>query len=131
MVVFKSGSLVLGVCCNLEMLKLSSLHHKSEKILMYVLSRNKHTISPYLIRRGFSKVPKTFRARKPFVKLQPANSVKLVFSYVVKGIKSKITAKFPTSRRLRFEYTKRIMSTEMRPKSFGTFEKRGPGLVDY
>ena len=94
---------------------------------MYVLSRNKHAISPYLIRRGFSKVPKTFRARKPFVKLQPANSLKLVFSYVVKGIKSKITAKFPASRRLRFEYTKRIVSTEMRPKSFGTFEKRGPG----
>ena len=93
---------------------------------MYVLSRNKHTISPYLIRRGFSKVPKTFRARKPFVKLQPANSVKLGFSYVVKGIKSKITAKFLASRRLHFEYTKRIMSTEMRPKSFGTFEKQGP-----
>ena len=55
------------------------------------------------------------------------NSVKLVFSYVVKRIKSKITAKFPASRRLRFEYTKRIMSTEMRPKSFGTFEKWGPG----
>ena len=58
----------------------------------------------------FSKFPKTFRARKPFVKLQPANSVKLVFSYVVKGIKSKITAKFPASRRLRFEYTKYIFN---------------------
>ena len=29
---------------------------------------------------------------KPFVKLRPANSVKLVFSYAVKGIKIKITA---------------------------------------
>ena len=29
---------------------------------------------------------------------------------------------FPASKRLRFEYTKRIMSTKMRPKSFGTFE---------
>ena len=34
---------------------------------------------------------------KPFVKLRPAYSVKLVFSYVVKGIKMKITAKFCVS----------------------------------
>ena len=37
---------------------------------------------------------------KPFVKLRSAYSVKLVFSYVVKGIKIKITAKFRASRRL-------------------------------
>ena len=42
---------------------------------------------------------------KPFVKVRPAYSVKLVFSYVVKGIKTKITAKFRASRRLRFEDT--------------------------
>ena len=41
--------------------------------------------------------------------LRPAYSAKLVFSYVVKGIKIKITAKFRASRRLRFEDTKRIM----------------------
>ena len=35
---------------------------------------------------------------KPFVKLQPAYSGKLVFSYIVKGIKIKITAKFGASR---------------------------------
>ena len=64
---------------------------------------------------------------KPFVKVRPAYSVKLVFSYVVKGIKTKITAKFRASRRLRFEDTKRIMSSEIRPKSFGTFEKQAPG----
>ena len=63
----------------------------------------------------------------PFVKLRPAYSVKLGFSYVVKGIKIKITAKFRASRRLRFEDAKRIMSPEIRPKSFGTFEKRAPG----
>ena len=63
---------------------------------------------------------------KPFVKLQPAYSIKLVFSYVVKGIKMKITAKFRASRRLRFEDKKSSMSPEMRPKSFGTFEKRAP-----
>ena len=61
---------------------------------------------------------------KPFIKFRPAYSVKLVFSYVVKGRKIKITVKFRASRRLRFEDTKRIMSPEMRPKSFGTSEKR-------
>ena len=64
---------------------------------------------------------------KPFVKVRPAYSVKLVFSYVVKGIKTKITAKFRALRRLRFEDTKRIISPEIRPKSFGTFEKQAPG----
>ena len=64
---------------------------------------------------------------KPFVKLRPAYSVELIFSHVVEGIKIKITAKFRASRRLRFEDTKRIMSPEIRPKSFGTFEKQAPG----
>ena len=71
-----------------------------------------------------------FGPEKPFVKLRPAFSVKLVFSYVVKGIKIKITARFRASRRLRFEDTKRIMSPEIRPKSFGTFEKQAPGPVN-
>ena len=64
---------------------------------------------------------------KSFVKLRPAYSVKRVFSYVLKGIKIKITVKHRASRRLHFEDKKRIMSPEMRPKSFGTFEKRAPG----
>jgi len=68
-----------------------------------------------------------FGPEKPFVKSRPAYSVKLIFSYVVKGIKIKITVKFRASRRLSFEDTKRIMSPEMRPKSFGTFEKQAPG----
>ena len=67
-----------------------------------------------------------FGPEKPFVKVRPAYSVKLVFSYVVTGIKIKITAMFPTSRRLRFGDTKRIMSAEIRLKSFGTFEKQAP-----
>ena len=66
-----------------------------------------------------------FGPEKPFVKLLPAYSVKLVFSYVVKGIKIKITAKFRASRRLRFEDTKKTMSPEIRPKSFGT-SRNGP-----
>ena len=68
-----------------------------------------------------------FGREKPVVKLRPAYSVKLVFLYVVKGVKMKITAKFRASRRLRFEDTKRIVSPEIRPKRFGTFEKQAPG----
>ena len=73
------------------------------------------------------KSRKLFGPEEPFVRLRSAYSVKLIFSYVVKRIKTKITAKFRASRRLRFEDAKRIMSPEMRPKSFGTFEKRAPG----
>ena len=54
--------------------------------------------------------------------------IKLGFSYVVKGWKVK-TTRF--SRCLRVEDTKRIISLDyMRPKSFGTFEKRAPDLFD-
>ena len=70
-----------------------------------------------------------FGPEKPFVKLRTAYSVKLVFSYVINRSQIKIAAKFRASRGLRFEDTKRIMSPEMRPKSFGTFEKQVPGPV--
>ena len=52
------------------------------------------------------------RPEKPFVRLRPAYSVNLVFSYVVKGWKIKITVRFRDSRGLRFEDTKRSMSHE-------------------
>ena len=68
-----------------------------------------------------------FGPEKPFVKLRTAYSVKLVFSYVIKRTQVKIAAKFRASRRLRFEDTMRTISPEMRPKSFGTFEKWVPG----
>ena len=74
------------------------------------------------------KSRKRFGPEKPFAKFRPAYSVKMIFSYVVKEIKIKITAKFRASRRLCFEDTKRIMSPEKRLKSFGTFEKRAPAL---
>ena len=74
---------------------------------------------------------KLFGLEKPSVKRRPSYSVKLVFAYVVKGIKIKITAKFRASVRLRFEDTKRIVSPEMRPKSFGTSEKQAPGLLAF
>ena len=40
------------------------------------------------------------------MKLRPAYSVKLVFSFVVKGIKVKVTEKFRVSRGLQIEDTK-------------------------
>ena len=69
-----------------------------------------------------------FGPEKPFVRLQPAYSVKLVLSDVVKGMKMKIWTKCRASRSLRFKDTKRIMPPEMHPKSLGTFEKQAPGL---
>ena len=72
----------------------------------------------------FSKVPRTFRARKAIRKLRPAYSVKLVFSYVVKGIKIKITAKFRASRRLRFEDTKRVCHPKYTGKVWGLLRNR-------
>ena len=41
-------------------------------------------------------------SEKPFLKLRLISSLKLVFRYVVKRIKIKMTAKFRASRRLRF-----------------------------
>ena len=81
-----------------------------------------------LLRPVSRKSRKLFGPEKPFVRLRSAYSVKLIFSYVVKRIKIKITKKFRASRRLSCEDTKRIMSPEMPPKSFGTFEKQVPGL---
>ena len=72
------------------------------------------------------KSRKHFGPEKPFVKLWLVSSFRPVFWYVVNRMKIKTTAKFRASRRLRFKDTKIIMSPELRPKSFGTFEKRTP-----
>ena len=74
------------------------------------------------------KSRRRFGPKKPFLKLRNANSAKVIFSYAVKGKHLKKTAKFRASRRLRFEDTKRIVSPETRPKSFGTFVKQVPGF---
>ena len=70
---------------------------------------------------------KLYGPEKPFVKLRPAYSVKLVFSYVVKGIKVEITAKFRDTGHLRFEDTKRIISPE-KIRAFRETGPRGPFL---
>ena len=59
---------------------------------------------------------------KAFVKLRLAYSVKLVFLYVVKGIKVKIAAKFHVTEHFRFEDRKRIMSSG----KFRVFRETGP-----
>ena len=69
------------------------------------------------------KSRKLFGPEKAFVKLRPVYSVKLVFSFVVRGMKIKINAKFRASRRLRFEDTKRTM---LSPEKFRDFRERGP-----
>ena len=71
-------------------------------------------------RDPFLESPQNFSGRLSY-------SIKLVFSYVVKGRKIKITAKFRALRRLHFEDTKKSMSPEMRPNGFGTSEKWAPG----
>ena len=71
------------------------------------------------------KSRKFFGPEKPFVKLRPAYSLKLVFLYVVKGMKIKITATFLASRRLRFEDTKRIV-TRNAPEKSRDFRETGP-----
>ena len=96
-------------------------------IVIYPVDSPIHRLNNWGLGPVSRKSRKLFGSVEPFVELRPAYSIKLVFSYVVKGIEIKITAKFRASRRLRFEDTKRIMSPEMCPKRFGTFEKRATG----
>ena len=63
--------------------------------------------------RLFLESPETFRARNDFRKNATPYLLKLFFSYVVKGIKIKITAKFRALRRLSLEDTKRTKSPKM------------------
>ena len=69
--------------------------------------RKRRILSMMFLRRrnqdpGSRKSRKLFGPLKPFLKFRPAYSVKLVFWYVVKGIKIKITAEFRATRRVRF-----------------------------
>ena len=58
------------------------------------------------------KSRKLFGPEKTFIKLRPANSVKPVFSYVVEGIKNKITVKLV----LRDAFTLKIQRELCQPK---------------
>ena len=65
----------------------------------------------------FSKVPKTFRARKAIRKTATRLFCKAGLFVCCKGIKIKTNAKFRASRRLSFEDAKGTLSPEMHPKS--------------
>ena len=80
---------------------------------------------PRQLRLVFRK-SRHLRARKAFRKTPTRLFRKAALLYVVKGMKMKTTAKFRALRRLRCTDTKRIISPEMGPKSFGTFEKQAP-----
>ena len=99
-----------------------SANHRNLYVSMVTLISDNHASSNSGQGPVSRKSREVFCPEKPFVKTRPAYSVKLVFSYVVKGIKIKIIAKFGASRRLRFEDTKRIMSPEM----FRDFRETGP-----
>ena len=77
------------------------------------------------------KSRKRFGPAQQFVKLQPAYSVRLFSSYVVKEIKIKITAKYRGSRRLLFEDTKRILSPRNAPEKFRDCREMGPRAVTF
>ena len=63
------------------------------------------------------------------MKLRPAYSVKLVFSFVVKGIKVKVTEKFRVSRGLQIEDTKGIV-TRNAPEKFRDFRETSPLVIN-
>ena len=56
----------------------------------------------------FESLLNFFGSKQPFVKLRPTYSVKLVYAYLAKGIKMKVSAKFRSLRHLSFEDTKII-----------------------
>ena len=86
-------------------------------------SSNRRGKGASLVQRPVSrKSRKLFASEKLFVKLRLAYSVKLVFSYVVKAIKIKITAKFRASRRLSFEEN---YVTRNAPVKFRDFRETG------
>ena len=70
--------------------------------------------------------------KKPFVNPRPVYSTKLVFSYVVKGIKIKITAKFCASSRPSAWRYKENYVTWNAPEKFRDFRETGhsPELLE-
>ena len=65
-----------------------------------------------------------FGSEKPFVKLRPAYSVKLIFSHVVKGIKTKIMAKFRASRRFDLKIQRELCHPKYARKVSGLLRNR-------
>ena len=72
------------------------------------------------------KSGKLLGPKRPLVKLQFTSFEKLIFEHVfhVRNTKTKKTAKFDGLEPLLCEDVKGIVSPEIGPKSFGTFEKQ-------
>ena len=73
------------------------------------------------------KPRKLFGPEKPFVKLWPAYSVNLVFSYVVKGIKNKNNCKVSCLETPSFWRYKENSVTRNAPEKFRNFREQAPG----
>ena len=86
------------------------------------------TSKPTIVSLPLTKVSRTFRARKPVVKLQSPRFQKLIFQYVANVRKPERIAKYDGFQPRRCEYIKGIVAPEIGPKSFASFEKQAPGL---
>lgn len=70
----------------------------------------------------FSKVPRTFGAEEPFVKLQSACFEKLIFKMFFNVRKTKRITKFDGLEARRCEDVTRIVAPEIGLESFGTYK---------
>ena len=72
-----------------------------------------------------------FGPEKLVVKLQSARFEKLIFLHAFNMRKIKRIAKFEGLEPRRCEGIKGIVVPDIGPKSFGTFEKQAPGVIQY
>ena len=93
-------------------------HTPNSRSKMDILTPLKDSKGPFL------EVLRTFRAQKAIRKITTCLFCKADLFICRKGNKNKNNCKVSCLGRLGFEDTKRIMSPEILPKSFGTFEKR-------
>ena len=100
--------------CTCKACRTIVFHRQICKFLWRSCCRPRRSCLSYLLcttEGSFLEIPE-----KPFIKLRAAYSVKLVFSYVVKGIKIKITAKSRASRPLRYPFVLKIQRELCHPK---------------
>ena len=111
---FRALQIITSIAGNLGDYDHSCTHYLHELMQNCKYQRDQGPVS--------RKSRRLYGPEKPFVKLRPAHSAKLISSYVVKWINIKIIAKFHVTEHLRFEDTRRIMS----PETFRDFRETGP-----
>ena len=100
-----------------------------EKIQFVVRARLEPGVTRFQVKwRVSRKSRELFGPEKPVVKLQSPCFEKLIFEHVFNVRKTKRIAKFDGLEPGRCENIKRIVTLEIGPKSFGTFEKQTPAL---